>query len=121
EAYAMLGDTTNVLINLNKFIAQRVRNYSDANRLTRSRIMARYYPGEMEPYDPDHVRDAFVQAVLELKRPEFMHEGLRWFDNLRHDMTITHVRGNTVDVLRPDDPRRVVQLPPLTAQNGLEP
>lgn len=123
EAHAMLGDTTNVLINLNKFIAQRIQNYTPARRLTRDKIMARYYPNAMEPYEHEPVVDAFVQAVLELKRPEFMHEGLRWFDNLRHDMTIVHVRdrGQTVDVLEPGDPRRVVQLPPLSEQNGLEP
>lgn len=120
EAYARLGEYDQVLINLNKFIAQRIHNYTPARGLTRTKIMDHYYPDPTTDYSQAQIDSAFMNAILDLKRPEFMHEGLRWFDNLRHDMTVVHVRDGRIDSLKPNDPRRVIQLPPLTAQNGLE-
>ena len=123
EAYAMTAKFDDALQLLNILLPTRIKNYTAANALTTQRIMSYFYPGSTTPYDPVMQREAFVKAVLEFKRAEFMHEGLRWFDILRRKITVTHARerGAIVDVLGPDDPRRLSQLPPLTALSGLEP
>jgi starch-binding outer membrane protein, SusD/RagB family len=68
------------------------------------------------------VRPAALNAVLDFKRAFFLHEGMRWFDILRLHIPVTHttVQGETFE-LTPDDNRRVLQLPSLTKQAGLEP
>ena len=123
EAYAMEEQYAESLELLNIFISTRVKNFTAAGNLTTERIMEYFYPEATAPYDAALLKEAHVKAVLELKRAEFMHEGLRWLDILRKDITVTHTRdrGNKTDVLGPDDPRRVLQLPPLTALSGLEP
>jgi starch-binding outer membrane protein, SusD/RagB family len=41
-----------------------------------------------------------------------VQEGMRWFDILRHRLTVFHPSVNSQEVvLRPDDPRRVLQIP----------
>jgi starch-binding outer membrane protein, SusD/RagB family len=66
---------------------------------------------------------ATLLAVLDLRRAEFIHEGLRWFDILRHDLTVTHrIRDGESIQLTTGDPRRVLQIPAeAISLGGLEP
>jgi hypothetical protein len=61
--------------------------------------------------------------ILEERRKEFMHEGLRWFDIKRFQIPVEHVMENgTTIFLEGDDDRQVLQLPQTALDvGGLEP
>ncbi len=63
-----------------------------------------------------------IQAVLEVRRREFIHEGMRWFDIKRYNFEISHeIYGGETLVLAPDDERRAVQIPQDALNSGIEP
>ncbi|MDB5246542.1 MAG: hypothetical protein JWQ40_936 [Segetibacter sp.] len=114
EAYALTGNTTGALADLNTFASKRILNYSPANHgITVGRINA-VYPGASQ--------EGIIKAILYYKRAEFVHEGMRWFDILRYKIPVVHTTtdGQTM-TLSPNDPRRVLQLPQSTALAGLAP
>ncbi len=114
EAYLQLGDNTNALNDLNLFLSARIINYDPANdNLTAAKAMAFH--------DTPNPGTALLRTLLQFKRGEFIHEGLRWFDILRYRIPVTHqtVDGQTL-VLGPDDPRRVLQIPQEAKLAGIE-
>ena len=64
----------------------------------------------------------FMYCVLQFRRIETAHEGLRWFDIKRFGIEIKHnIAGQSDDVLTKDDPRRVLQLPADVVGAGMQP
>ncbi|MES1223767.1 MAG: hypothetical protein ABUT20_50190, partial [Bacteroidota bacterium] len=63
------------------------------------------------------IQDALVKYILELKRAEFIHEGMRWFDMLRYGIPVTHDFIGSGDVvtgsitINADDKLRLLKLP----------
>jgi hypothetical protein len=105
----------NAAINdLNTFISENIDNYNPAtDRVTASK-MSNYYGTSSQT--------ATFLTILDFKRAFFMHEGMRWFDILRIRIPVVHfTQEGDVIQLGQDDPRRVLQLPALTKQAGLEP
>jgi starch-binding outer membrane protein, SusD/RagB family len=120
EALAKLNRSAESIALLNVLLPKRVKNYNaNGHTLTEARILAHYAGASLET--------ATVNAILDLKRIEFMHEGLRWFDVLRLGITVNHpvadmnITGQFNPVLDANDPRRQIQLPPSTVLAGLEP
>jgi len=63
-----------------------------------------------------------LDCILHYRRLETIFDGYRWFDIKRFGIEITHKIGKTtVDVLKWDDPRRALQLPPEVIAAGLNP
>ncbi len=61
--------------------------------------------------------------ILDERRKEFMHEGLRWFDIKRFQIPVTHVLadGSSIE-LDADDDRQVLQIPQAAIDiGGLKP
>ncbi|MCT4614421.1 MAG: RagB/SusD family nutrient uptake outer membrane protein [Marinifilaceae bacterium] len=62
-----------------------------------------------------------LKYILNLRRKEFIYEGLRWFDIKRYNLPVEH---NIVDEdpirLEKDDNRRVLQIPEEAIINGLQ-
>lgn len=113
EAYLRLGQNANCLNDLNAFISRNIDDYTTARNVTSSKISSYY--GVSNPV-------ATLLAILDFKRAFFMHEGLRWFDILRLKIPVTHTTADgEIFTLTSDDNRRVLQLPLLTKQAGLEP
>jgi len=117
EAYIMQGKYQEALADMNTYLSTRVVNYNpNTNSLTELKIKT-YYQTQTED-----IQKAFTLALLDLKRAEFIHEGMRWFDILRHKIPV--VRRNTsgvqIDELGPEDPRRLVQIPESAIQAGIE-
>lgn len=114
EANAALGNYDAVLKDLNLFASRRITNYSaTSHNITMARLQ-NYY-GTTDP------RVASLQAILGFKRAEYIQEGMRWFDLLRHGITVTHTRIGAPDlVLKPGDDQRTFQLPQSVANSGLE-
>lgn len=112
EAYANLGNYENSLQDLNSFISSRQKESSFVP-LTKTAVE--------EYFETDDTKDALIRSALQMRRAEFIHEGLRWFDILRHKIPITHQRYNGAeDTLSPDDPRRLWQLPEEVILSGIE-
>lgn len=73
--------------------------------------------------------EAFLHAILYIRRVEFMHMGMRWFDIKRYGIEITRRTMSTTaiepvseeDVLTVDDERRAIQLPNDVLSAGLTP
>ncbi len=77
-------------------------------------------------------QENMIHAVLSLKRLQFLHTGLRWFDVKRYGIEITRrvapavnngtmtftVTDNTLSIR---DPRRAIQLPQDVISAGLTP
>lgn len=118
EAYAETGQNELALQDINTFLSTRITNYNAAaHRITLDKI-AEYY----EITDP---KEGLIKTILDLKRAEFVSEGLRWFDIIRHDLTVKHNKldengASTTVELKPGDPRRVFQLPIPAMRAGLQ-
>ena len=72
--------------------------------------------------------EAYVHAILYIRRVEFYMMGMRWFDVKRYGIEITRRKlGTTLEVLETydrltkDDPRRALQLPKDVITAGLTP
>ncbi|PTS95007.1 RagB/SusD family nutrient uptake outer membrane protein [Pedobacter sp. HMWF019] len=115
EAYIMQGKYAEALTDMNTLISTRMTNYVAASsNLTETKITT-YYAAKTED-----VKQAYLYALLDLKRAEFVEEGMRWMDILRLKMTVTHLdaNGNTME-LAADDKRKLWQLPSEVTLAGL--
>ncbi|GGE22356.1 MULTISPECIES: RagB/SusD family nutrient uptake outer membrane protein [Sphingobacterium] len=118
EAYVQKGDFVKGLIDINQFISVRVRNYnSSVHNLTVDKALRSY--GISDP------KKALLEAILRIKRAAFMSEGIRWMDIIRHDLTVKHIDldakdTETIRELKPEDLRRVFQIPVEGKLAGIE-
>jgi hypothetical protein len=66
---------------------------------------------------------ATLGFVLDERRKEFMHEGLRWFDIKRYNIPVEHMlQDGSIITLEAEDPRKVLQIPQTAIDvGGLEP
>ncbi|KAA8484350.1 SusD-like starch-binding protein associating with outer membrane [Arcticibacter tournemirensis] len=113
EASVMTGNFAAAITDLNMFLSQNIEGYiAGGDDLTEEKVK--------EFYETDDTKEALIKTILDFKRTAFLHEGMRWFDILRHKLTVVH---RTVDgqemILGPDDPRRVFQLPVEVQSAGL--
>lgn len=119
EAYAATGNLEAALRDINTFSSTRIINYNEAvHGVTLEKIAAFYE--EIE--DP---QEGVIQTILDFKKAEFIQEGLRWLDILRHRLPVTHNlidlnKRETFITLGADDPRRLFQLPEEVTRSGLE-
>ena len=73
------------------------------------------------------VDECMYQCLLDMRRIETIHRGLRWFDIKRFGMEIkrrmmeNHVPGTLVDVLKSDDERKAIQVPQQARDAGVTP
>ncbi|CAL1520373.1 RagB/SusD family nutrient uptake outer membrane protein [Chitinophaga sp. MM2321] len=115
EANTELGNFDAAIKDLNDFVSQRAVDYDPAeHNLTPDKI-SNYY----QTLD---IKAGLISTILDFKRMEFVFEGLRWFDILRHKLPVNHISfdGKTRLVLGPNDPRRMVQIPQEAQLSGLE-
>jgi putative lipoprotein len=100
-------------------------SYSDANKMasTVKKHLNPTFTIEAEGSD----QETMLQCVLNCRRIETMHQGLRWDDVNRYRIVIPRrtigangLPSKVTDWLTTDDPRRVVQIPYAIRQAGLE-
>ncbi|KIO78352.1 hypothetical protein TH53_04280 [Pedobacter lusitanus] len=113
EAAVMQGNNAVAIADLNTYLSTRIKDYTSAkNDLTEAKVTAFYKTGD--------VKQALINTILDFKRIEFMQEGLRWFDILRYKLPVVHIDEDKKEFsLKPDDLRRVLQIP-QTAQTAGE-
>jgi hypothetical protein len=93
-----------------------VNNRYEGNRVVNTTTLRNYYGTTNDRLN------AFY-FILDERRKEFMHEGLRWFDIKRFQIPVTHVLadGSTIE-LDADDNRQVLQIPQAAIDiGGLKP
>lgn len=121
EAYAMLGNYDAAIADLNTFASRKVFvsdndpvYVAQQHQITSAKLSSFYSTPSLE--------SGIVQAVLDFKRREFIFEGLRYLDILRHELPVSHVTydGSETYFLGPNDPRRVQQLPQEVVLQGME-
>ncbi|MFA4867154.1 MAG: RagB/SusD family nutrient uptake outer membrane protein [Pedobacter sp.] len=117
EAYASSNQFDQALQDINTFLSTRITNYNATTHAVTLAKIATFH----KITDP---KEGLIKTILDLKRAEFVSEGLRWFDIIRHDLTVRHNivdqnGGNTFIELKPGDPRRVFQLPIPATKAGL--
>jgi hypothetical protein len=146
EAKALLGDFRGAVDDLNLYLPNKVNNYFNATsgemnkayRLSTQSIFNYYtksttlpnYPGD--PINEDMFAavnsdyrvfaNALIACIMDVRRAEFIYEGMRYVDILRWHIPITHTRmtDGVSHTLDGDDDNRILQLPEATAVAGLE-
>lgn len=121
EANARLDNSAAALADLNLYASTRFRNYNASTMtITQAKINARYGTQVSD-------KENLINAVLNMKRMEFVQDGLRYFDLQRTGTTITHVHQPDFSKLVYDtivvpasDNRRVLQLPQTVVLSGVE-
>jgi tetratricopeptide (TPR) repeat protein len=114
EAYLELGYIDEARADLNTFAKYRIEGYSStSHNITNSKLRSFYGTSNM--------KEGLMRALLDFKAAEFVHEGMRWFDILRHNITVEHptVDGQVL-TLPPGDLRRVLQIPQEATLAGIE-
>lgn len=114
EANLELGNTEAARADLNLFASTRIEEYnSRTHNITNAKLR--------NFYGTNDIKDGLMAALLDFKAAEFVHEGMRWFDILRHGITVQHptVNGELL-ILEAGDPRRVLQIPQEATLAGIE-
>lgn len=100
--------------------------YSDAQKMTASpkKHLHPHFAIDAE----GSVQESMLQCVLDLRRIETMHQGLRWFDIKRYNIEIPRryigadgYPQQNLDWLAQDDPRMAVQIPMSIVSAGVQP
>ncbi len=117
EAYTMLGDYTQVISDIKKYLKTKFNREVTASEevkfiTTDDKNYLIYSPY----YGLTITQLALVKTITDFRRQEFLHEGLRWFDIRRFYMPVKR----TSFPLRKDDPRKLMQLPIEAIKRGLE-
>lgn len=114
EANVMSNNFPDAIADLNAYLSKRIRSYNPiTDNFTLAKATA-FYEGKSS-------QEALIESILDYKRQEYIHEGLRWFDLLRHKRGVTHTSfdGKKVVVYPATDLRRVLQLPKEAVALGL--
>lgn len=120
EANAMLGNLDDAIADLNTYASTRIIYSSttpvysaEIHNISRDKLLSFY-----NSYD---LRQAIVDCVLDFKRVNFIHEGMRWFDLIRHKIGVVHrTADNRTLTLGPNDPMRLFQIPQEAQSSGIE-
>lgn len=113
EANNALNNTNDAITDLNSYASARINGYNAATHLiTESKIRNYYFTTDLQY--------GILQTILDFKRAEFVQEGMRWFDILRHKIVVTHrtTQGEVIE-LGENDPRRLLQIPETAKLSGI--
>ncbi|MBR6589815.1 MAG: RagB/SusD family nutrient uptake outer membrane protein [Bacteroidaceae bacterium] len=142
ESNALLGNYEEALIDMNTFLSKRLDlNGWNGTPVTPRDVML-YYGKNTDNLDwkqnmklNPHFRDfteiengnqdtcyAYVNALLAMRRAEYLGTGFRWFDIRRYDIPIVHTSvTHPTDSLKVGDRRRAIQIPDQSQAGGIEP
>lgn len=123
EAYVMLGQYDNALADINTYLKKTAKSYKELKEDDLKAIYSSKKGPELSPFYPLNERQTkFLWFILDLRRKDFIQEGLRWFDIKRFDIEVEHdIFGGTSIKLPKGDLRRVVQIPGEAISRGLVP
>jgi starch-binding outer membrane protein, SusD/RagB family len=122
EANTYLGNYDAAIADLNTYMSTRLIGVTpgslpSSRQITQAKVVAYYNNAP--------IKTALVSLILELKRAEFIHEGMRWFDILRYNLPVTHQfigNGGVVTgsvTINATDKRRQLKLPDAVKLSGI--
>ena len=105
EAHARNKNYTAAINDLNTWAKGRIASYvTNTHGITEDRVLKFYATNSLD--------SGLLKTILDIRRVEFVGEGMRWFDLLRHDLQVVHRSVNgSADTLRPGALKRVIQIP----------
>jgi hypothetical protein len=112
ESYVQLNQLSLAYADLQYFVNKRY----NGNPSVTQNVLRNHYSSTNDKLNA-------LSFIVEERRKEFMHEGLRWFDIKRFNIPVTHddATGSTV-FLEGEDDRKVLQIPQAAIDvGGLEP
>jgi starch-binding outer membrane protein, SusD/RagB family len=122
EANTYLGNYDAAINDLNIYMSTRITGatpgaLAPARQITEAKVLA-HYNGTLP------IKEALVAYILELKRAEYIHEGMRWFDMLRYNIPVKHDINNggttgTSITIDANDKRRQLKLPDGVKLSGI--
>jgi hypothetical protein len=131
EAYLMDRQYDKIIQDFHIYWSMRTNNYQpDPDFFDQ---IKEYYNvqlrGRWERPDPwyrdqlDEEQLLLLKYITDVRRKEFMQQGMRWFDIKRFHFPVTHVvyASSQSDVLGKDDPRRAIQIPFTAIDYGITP
>ncbi|SEN71057.1 SusD family protein [bacterium A37T11] len=120
EAYANLGEYDKAIADLTTFSSTKVYYSQDLPIYLES--LFGVTAAKLASFYKKSTKENIVSAVLDFKRREFIFEGLRWLDVVRHKIPVRHVTADrkTTILIGPNDPRRMLQLPQEVILSGVE-
>lgn len=88
EANVYLGNYDAAIKDLNTFLSTRLTGVTPGalpanNTITQTKVRQHYN-------NAYNIQEALIRYILELRRLEFVHEGMRWLDILRYGLSVTH-------------------------------
>lgn len=125
EAHVMTNQLALANQEMDYFLSVRVKLYNaTTDKITEAKVVAKYpvIDNEYTPfYTMTATQTSYVKALAEMRRREFIHEGLRWLDIKRFALKVTHKTYNQPDkVLAKDDLRKAIQIPLHVSNTGIE-
>jgi hypothetical protein len=134
EAYIMLEDFDLAERDLNRFYSNRVIGYRESENYVDLPFIMDFYlaPKWINNIPEPHYKDLLqadkrklylTMAVEDLRRMEFMQEGMRWFDIKRFHLPVSHnLHWERTEIkLDRHDLRRVLQIPQEAQRAGVTP
>ncbi|THU39916.1 RagB/SusD family nutrient uptake outer membrane protein [Niastella caeni] len=105
--------TNAALADLNTYASTRINNYDASMHIINAAKLQSYYGSA-------NLRNNLLNALMDFKRAEYVQEGMRWFDLLRHNRPVTHTTtdGQTL-TLPAGSLQRVFQLPESVSTSGM--
>jgi hypothetical protein len=125
EAHVMTNQIATANSELEYFISTRTQGYDPkTDKITEANVVNKY-PVVDDEYTPFYnltpLQTSYIKALAELRRKDFIHEGLRWFDIKRFRLKITHKYLDLPDaILLKDDKRKALQIPSYVSSLGVE-
>lgn len=122
EALAMLNQVDKSVENITIFLKSRVSEDRVNTVLSKYKEVMDEITNPEPHYNLTAENLPIIKYIIELRRREFIYEGLRWFDIKRFNLSITHKSHNDEEfILQKDDLRKVVQIPEQAILTGLKP
>ncbi len=114
EAYVYKGNTEGALGDINTFLSLRIANFDPKlHTLTVAKNNAFYRT--------TNANNGLLNCILDYRRKEFIHEGMRWFDLLRYKRPVVHTNiDGSSQTLSATDNKRVLQIPQEVVLSGME-
>jgi starch-binding outer membrane protein, SusD/RagB family len=108
ESYVFLNQLDNAIDDLQVFVNLRYASSPTVNRDDLKSF-----------YQTSNDQNALLNYIIDERRKEFMHEGLRWFDIKRYGISVTHFDESGLPIsLEEEDPRKVLQIPQAAIDVG---
>lgn len=125
EALVMQNKFDEANIELQYYLSTITEGFNPATDIVTKQLVVAKYPvieNEYTPfYNATDEQKSYIKAIAQIRRVDFIHEGVRWFDIKRFNLEVKHAIYNSpTNILTKTDKRRALQIPLHASSNGVE-